>query len=253
MKGKAGILIIVNMVLLSSCYHRELIYSFKQSSGGVMTGSSCYYLAQIREYRNPKGISRFPDGGQTKEIRQVFGLFKTDTISRKTVLAARLGDVYGWPVRYKMRLDKNDSDIAFGIVNINLPDSINGIYMFNIGSGRIRRYSDEGTLPALSKTSSLIAYCSNKVLSLENYSEKTSVARYPLDSTPVFINWENEDEIFLFYSDPFRVMPLDLKSGTVNSCDKKYIANYSQEIGASEISKMVEKTSPDLKKLLDNQ
>ncbi len=253
MKSRIGILIIASILLLSSCYHRELAYSFKRSTGGVLTGSSCYYLAQIREYRNPKGISRFPDGGQTKEIRQLFGLFKTDTISKSTLLVAGLGDVNGWPVRYKTRIEKNGSDIAIGIVNINLPDSINGIYLYNISSGRILKYSDEEALPSLSESGSQIAYCSNKILSVEDYINKTSLARYTLDIKPVFISWGNENEILLFCSDPFRVMELDLRSGTVKSSEAEYIANYSQEIGASEISKMVEKTYPDLKELLDSK
>ena len=246
-------MIITSMIMLNSCYHRELVYSFEKSSGGVMIGSSCYYLAQIREYRNPKGISRFPDGGQTKEIRQIFGLFKTDSISKSTVLAARLGNVYGWPIRYKTRIEKDNANIAIGIVNINLPDSINGIYLFNLYSGRMLKYTDEEALPSILEKDSRIAYCSNKILSVENYINKISVARYPLDITPVYVNWKNENEIFLFYSDPFRVKVFDLKSGTIISSDVEYIANYNQEIGVSEINRMVEKTSPDLRKLLDNQ
>ncbi len=253
MKSKIGILIMTNILMLSSCYHRELVYSFEKSSGGVMAGSSCYYLAQVREYRNPKGISRFPDGGQTKEIRQIFGLFKTDSISKLTVLAARLGDVYGWPVRYKTRLEKNGSEIAIGIVNINLPDSVNGIYLFNLNSGRILKYSAEESLPALSKSGSQIAYFSNKILSVEDYRVKSPAIRFPLDIEPVFISWGNDDLIFLFCSDPFRVMELDLKTGKINSSDMGYIANYNQELGATEIKNIVNKTIPDLSKLLDNK
>jgi len=218
-----------------------------------MVGSSCYYLAQVREYRNPKGISRFPDGGQTKEIRQIFGLFRTDSISKITILAARFRDVYGWPVRYKTRLEKNGSVIVIGIVNINLPDSINGIYLYNIDSGRILKYSDKETLPALSKTGSRIAYCSNDILSVEDYSGKTSAARYPLDITPVFISWGNENEIFLFCSDPFRVMKLDLKTGKAVSSDMRYISNYYQELGVADLKDIVEIATPGLRKLLDDQ
>ena len=254
MKSNAGILIaVLCMLMLNSCYQRELVYSFNRSSGGVSAGSSFYYLAQVREYRNPKGISRFPDGGQTKEIRQLFGLFKTDSMSKSTVLVASLGDVNGWPVRYKARLEKNGTDIAIGIININLPDSINGIYLFNLDSGRMLKYSREEALPSFSKTGSQITYCSNKILSVEDYTDKTSIIRYPLDIEPVFISWGNEYMIHLFCSDPFRVMELDLKSGVVNSSDMDYIANYNQELGATEISRIIEKAPPDLKKLLDNE
>lgn len=253
MNIKISILAIITMLILSSCYHMELVYSFEKSSGGVMVGSSCYYLAQVREYRNPKGISRFPDGGQTKEIRQIFGLFKTDSINKKTVLAARLGDVYGWPVRYKTRIEKNNSDIAIGIVNINLPDSINGIYLYNIDSGKILKYSNEEASPTLAITGSQIAYCSNKILTVEDYSIKTSITRYPVEITPVYISWENENEIFLFCSDPFRVMKLNLQNGKIDSSGMEYISNYKQELGAADIKNIVTITTSELRKLIDNQ
>jgi hypothetical protein len=253
MKSKIGILIISGMIMLSSCYQRELVRSFEESSGGVMVGSSCYYLAQLREYRNPKGISRFPDGGQAKEIRQIFGLFKTDSISKKTILAARLGDVYGWPVRYKTRLEKNNSDIAIGIVNINLPDAINGIYLYNFDSGRIIKYSVFEALPALSETGTKIAFCSNKLVYVEDYSEKIQVATYPVDTVPVFISWGDENKILLFCSDPFRVMELNLKTGKIDSSDMKYISNYKQELGAADIKNIVTITTSELRKLIDNQ
>ncbi|OFY64587.1 MAG: hypothetical protein A2V64_04805 [Bacteroidetes bacterium RBG_13_43_22] len=245
-------IILFSFILLGSCYHKEPLYSFNISSGGVMIGSSCYYLAQVREYRNPKGISRFPDGGQTKEIRQLFGLFRTDTIHNTTVLATRFGDVHGWPVRYKTRLDKNDSLISIGIVNINLADSVNGIYLYNFDSGKTLKYSAAKALPSLSKTGTQIAYCNNKTVLVEDYSSNTSTARYLLETEPVFIDWEIENGILLFCSDPFRVMKLDLRTGTVSSSDMKYIANYSQELGVTEIRSIVSKSIPDLEKLLDN-
>ena len=247
------IVLIISLSILSLCYHRPPVCSFEISSGGVLVGSSCYYLAQVREYRNPKGISRFPDGGQVKEIRQIFGLFKTDSISRITVLATRFGDVYGWPVRFKTRLEKNRSDIAIGIVNINLPDSINGIYLYNISSGKIMKYSDEEALPALAITGSQIAYCSNKILSIEDYSSKTYAATYPVEITPVFISWSGEQEILLFCSEPFRVLKLNLETGKIDSSDMDYIANYKQELGTTEIKNMVKIPSSDLWRLLDSK
>jgi hypothetical protein len=240
------------ILVLSSCHSIKPEFSFKVSSGGIMIGSSCYYLAQIREYRNPKGISRFPDGGQTKELRQLFGLFRTDTTDHCTVLAARFGDVSGWPVRYKTRLEKNGSDIAIGIVNINFPDSVDGIYLYSYKTGEIHKYSDVKALPALFKTDSLIAYCSGKTLSVEDYRDKKREEVFQLDVDPVFISWRDEGILLLFCSDPFRVMEFNLKTGTAVSSDLKYVTNYNQEVGASEISRIVKRASPDLRRILDS-
>ena len=252
MKSKIGILVVINMLMLSSCYYREQVYSFNRSTGGVYAGSSCYYLARVREYRNPKGISRFPDGGQVKELRQLFGLFSTDTLSNRTEVAAILADVKGWPSRYKSRLEKNGTDIAIGIVNISFPDSVNGIYLYNLESGRILKYSGDGDMPTLSKTGTRIAYCRDKVLLVEDYSDKTLINSYSLDTVPVFLSWEDENKILLFCSDPFRVMVLDLKNDALNKSGMDYIPNYDQEVGATEIRKIIERSSPDLKKILDN-
>jgi hypothetical protein len=54
----------------------------------------------------------------------------------------------------------------------------------------------------------------------------------------VYITWENENETLLFYSDPFRVMTLDLQTGMINSSDLKYIANYDQELDIEEIIRL---------------
>ncbi len=252
MKSKIGILVVINMLMLSSCYYREQVYSFNRSTGGVYAGSSCYYLAQVKEYRNPKGISRFPDGGQIKVIRQLFSLFRTDTISNTTEVAAILGDVKGWPSRYKSRLEENGTDIVIGIANISFPDSVNGIYLFNLKTGRVLKYSGAGVLPALSRTGTRLAYCKDTMLFIEDYSDKSLLGRYPLDVEPVFITWGNENEILLFCSDPYRVMVLDLKNDALNKSGMDYIPNYDQEVGATEIRKIIERSSPDLKKILDN-
>ena len=253
MKSKIWILLPIIMLMLNSCYYRELVYSFDRSTGGVYAGSSCYYLARVREYRNPKGISRFPDGGQVKVLRQLFGLFRTDTLSNRTEMAVKLTDVKGWPSRYKTRLEENGTVIAVGILNISFPDSVNGIYLYNLVSGRILKYSGEGDMPTLSKSGTRIAYCNDSIVFIEDYSDKALIARYHLDVDPVFITWGNDDEIYLFCYNPFRVMVLDLNTGSVNQSELEYIRNYDQEVGATEIRKIVERSSPDIKRFLDNR
>ena len=253
MKSRIFILAVVIILMLNSCYYRELVYSFNRSSGGVYAGSSCYYLAQVKEYRNPKGISRFPDGGQIKVIRQLFGLFRTDTISNTTEIAAILGDVKGWPSRYKTRLEENGTVIAIGIENISFPDSVNGIYLYNLESGRILKYSGEGDIPTLSRIGTRIAYCNDSIVFIEDYSDKSLIVRYPLDIDPVFITWGNKNEILLFCYDPFLVLKLDLKTGYINQSESQYIRNYNQELNATQIRKIVERSPPNLKSFLDNR
>jgi len=253
MKSKIWILLSIIMLMLNSCYYRELVYSFDRSTGGVYADSLCYYLARVREYRNPKGISRFPDGGQVKVLRQLFGLFRTDTMNNRTEMAAILADVKGWPSRYKSRLEKNGTDIAIGILNISFPDTVNGIYLYNLRSGRILKYSGEGDMPTLSKTGTRIAYCRDKMLLVEDYSDKTPINSYSLDTVPVFLSWKDENKILLYCSDPFRVMVLDLKDGALKKSGMDYIPNYGQEVGATEIRIIVERSSPDLKRFLDNR
>lgn len=107
-------------------------------------------------------------------------------------------------------------------------------------------------LPALSKTGSLIAFCAGNKLSVEDYPAKERVAEFKLDIEPVFISWLNENMLLLFCFDRFRVLEFDLKSGTTGSSDLKYITNYNQEAGASEISRIIKTASPDLEEILDS-
>lgn len=238
------------MIMLTSCYYRELHYSFETSHGGVKVDSSYYYLAQVREYRLPKGISRFPDGGVSREIRQLFGLFKTDSIEKTTVLVAKLNDLIGWPVRYSTRLEKNDSYIAIGIINVNLPDTINGIYLFSVKDGSLRKYSGEKSLPSISNQASRIAYCVGNKLVIDDYSSNTTLFSYLLNATPVFISWKNDREILLFYANPFHVKILNLDNGKVSPTDLKYIPNYNQELDATTINRLIRESNPDLKGFL---
>lgn len=251
MKAKIWILILILMMILSSCYYREVVYSFNRSRGGVYEDNTCYYLAQVKEFRRPKGISRFPDGGTIKELRQLFGFFMTDTLADSTEVLAVMNDLSGWPSRYKTRLENNGTDIVIGIADISSPDPVNGIYFYNLNSGRFYKYSGEGVFPTLAKTGTRIAYCKDTILSVEDYSDKSLIDTYTLDTEPVYICWEDENRILLFCSDPFRVLELNLNSGKINSTELEYIKNYNQEVGIMEINRLTDRSSPDLKMLLD--
>ena len=241
------------MILLGSCYHKEINYSFTTSYGGVVVGSSYYYLAQIREYKMPKGISRFPDGGMSKELRQQFGIYKTDSIDKSTMLVAQMNDVQGWPVRFSSRIEKNNELIAIGLKNINLADSVDGIYFLNLKNGKFERYNHEKALPSLSPLKSEIAYCIGNKLCIDDFETHTALFCYVLNSEPVFVTWKNESEILLYFSNPFNVKILDINDGKVRQTDLKYISNFGQELNATQINNLIRESKPDLKKILDKK
>jgi len=234
--------------LLTSCYTRELYYSFEPSSGGVTAGESYYYLAQVREYRMPKGISRFPDGGMSKETRQVFGLFRTDSIQNKTFLIYTMPNIYGWPVRYSTRFDKNESFIVFGISNVSYPDSLDGIYLFNLKSNVVKKFSSNKALPTISDLGQ-IAYCVENKLSIDDI-DGTNLFSYILNEKPVFVDWKNTGEIYIFNSNPFRVQVIVLSTGKTTLTNNDYLSNYGQGIKKSDIIKVFNSSSPDLKGFL---
>ncbi len=235
-------------LLLSSCYTRELYYSFEPSHGGVTVGSSYYYLAQVREYRMPKGISRFPDGGMSKVTRQVFGLFKTDSLENSTKLVYKLPDVYGWPVRYSTRIDENDSFVVFGIVNVSFPDSLDGIYLYNLKNKSFSRYSKSKALPSISEFNQ-IAYCIDNKLSVDDI-DGTQLFSYILNSIPAFVDWNTNDEIYIYFSNPNSAQMLQLSTGKTSSTDFNCISNYAQEKSKSQILKVIKTSNPDLRELL---
>lgn len=235
-------------ILLTSCYTRELYYSFEPSHGGVTVGESYYYLAQIREYRMPKGISRFPDGGMSRETRQVFGLFKTDSIENKTFLVYRMPNIYGWPVRYSTRFDKNESFIVFGICNVSFSDSLDGIYLFNLRNNVLKKFSSNKALPTISDFSQ-IAYCVENKLSIDDI-DGTNLFSYILNEKPVFVDWKDNDEIYIYNPNPFKVKVVRLSTGKTTLTNNDYPSNYGQEITKSDIVKVFNSSSPDLKGFL---
>jgi hypothetical protein len=226
-------LALITLWLLSSCYHKELNYAFDPSYGGVVAGPSCYYLANVREFKMPKGISTFPDGGITKDVRQLFGLFRTDTLTNSTVLISRLGKIVGWPSRYSTRIDKNSSFIAIGIVNVTQADSVSGIYLYSFKSEKLEKYSKKGALPALSKDGLLLAYCINNKLVVDDYSTKTKLFSYLLNFEPVFV--------------------LNISTGRTSDSNLRYIKNFDQEIDIQKINKANGGSAEKSKAILDNK
>lgn len=244
-------LFVVLGLLLSSCYTRELYYSFEPSHGGVTVGSSYYYLAQVRESRMPKGISRFPDGGMSKETRQVFGLFRTDSLANTTQLVYQMPDIIGWPVRYSTRIDKNDSFVVFGIANVSFADSLDGIYLYNLKSNTLRRYSKSKALPSISEFNQ-IAYCVDNKLSVDDI-DGTQLFSYILNSKPVYVDWNTDDDIYIYFSNPNAVQMIKLSTGKTTNTDLNYISNYAQEKSKGQILRVIKSSNPDLKELLKEQ
>jgi hypothetical protein len=244
-------LVLIILWLLTSCYHKELHYAFDPSYGGVVAGPSCYYLANVREFKMPKGISTIPDGGMSKDVRQLFGLFKTDTLTNSTVLISRLGKIVGWPSRYSTRIDKNSSFIAIGIINVTQADSVSGIYLYSFKSEKLEKYSKKGALPALSKDGLYLAYCINNKLVVDDYSTKTKLFSYLLNFEPVFVTWKSADEIYLFISNPFRVKVLDLSTGRTSDSNLRYIKNFDQEFDIHKINKAIGGSAEISKAILD--
>lgn len=245
---KLYFLSVVLGLLLSSCYTRELYYSFEPAHGGVVVGSSYYYLAQVREYRLPKGISRFPDGGMSKETRQVFGLFITDSVMNQTFLVHKMDDIFGWPSRYETRIDRNDSFIICAIANVNFPDSLDGIYLLHLKNNNFKKYSNLKVLASISDFNQ-IAYCLDNKLSVDDI-DGTQLFSYVLNSKPVFVDWKTDDEILIYFSNPFSVQTIRLSTGKTTNTDLDYVSNYAQEKTKSQILKLIGKSNPDLKDLL---
>ena len=235
-----------------SCYNKTVEYSIETSYGGTVSGPFYYYMAEIKEYRSPKGISRFPDGGMSKILRKQFGIYRTDTINLKTSTVALFPQVSGWPSGYTTRMDSNDSCIVVGIYNLTAPDATDGIYLISTENGAIRKYNNLRAFPAFSPVQSEMAYCIGNNLIIDNYEKDSTILSFKLKSEPVFIEWNSENLILLFCSEPFRTEEIDIKHGMIRDSKLKYVSNYAQELDAGQIRKMIKISKPDFKEMLDN-
>jgi hypothetical protein len=212
--GRAGttgkLILLVLFLSLAACYHKEVCYSFTPSNGGVRVEGSVYYLAQAREYR----LSKFPSG-IAKELRQVFGLFRTDTANCTTTIAARLVDICAFESCYKSHLEHGDSFIAFGVYNVAYPDSVDGVYLFNLKRNSLTRVARVKSLPTMLPNGSLIAYFSGNRLIIDEVATRTTLLSYLLTSTPDFVSWKDAKTLLLCYPGAQAVLTLNLETGRI--------------------------------------
>ena len=202
-------------------------------------------------FKNQKALVPFLMAGMSKDVRQLFGLFRTDTLTSSNILVTKLGNVVGWPSRYSTRVGKNPWYIAIGIMNVTQPDSIDGIYLYNFKNEKLEKYSKVGALPSLSGSGSLMAYCIHNKLVIDDYESKNTLFSYLLNFEPVFVTWKSDNEIYIFFSNPFRVKVLNIKTGLTSDSRLKYIKNFDQEVGIERISKIFKGSPKGLKEILD--
>ncbi len=212
--GRAGtigkLILPVLFLSLASCYQKEVCYSFTPLKGGVRVEGSVYYLAQAREYR----LSKFPSG-IAKEQRQVFGLFRTDTAERSTTVAAQLADICAFESCYKSHLEHGDSFIAFGVYNVAYPDSVDGVYLFNLKRNSLTRITRAKSLPSMLPNGSLIAYFSGNRLIIDEVATRTTLVSYLLTRAPDLVSWKDAKTLLLCYPDAQTVQTLNLETGRI--------------------------------------
>lgn len=209
--GAIGKLVLLVLFLsLASCYQKEVCYSFTPSKGGVRVEGSVYYLAQAREYRQ----SKFPPG-IAKELRQVFGLFRTDTAEHSTTVVAQLVDICAFEPCYKSHLEHGDSYIAFGVYNVAYPDSVDGVYLFNLKRNSLTRIARAKSLPTMLPNGSLIAYFSGNRLIIDEVATRTTLVSYLLTSAPDFVSWKDAKTLLLCYPGTHPVQTLNLETGRI--------------------------------------
>jgi hypothetical protein len=238
-------ILLLILMILPSCYQKEIHTSFKPSDGGAMEGTNLYFLAQAREYRLPKGISRFPDGGRARELRQVFGLYVTDTLSGSTGLLYRLPDIQRWPAGYSTRLEAKSGLVVFGIRELSPPSVTgtpayagNGIYLHTPATGVTGKITVTPALPTLANGGGAIAWFENDTLTtLERSTGQYSV--FPVKANPAFIRWENPEYLLFYRRDTAQTLVFSFKDSELRTSQEPYLTHYGQAVKRSVILKAI--------------
>lgn len=246
MKIKLIILAAVIMLCNLSCYKKELSRTVEYSNGAWNESRTEFiFLRWERDFHQPGGISRFPDGGIPKYVRdeKFISVFNKDTGEVKALDKAK-GTPRGYPpsVRFSWKGDM----VVYKIWSADMKEnSSNPVVLIDMNSGETREFLSEGEKPELSPDAKRLATVKDNSVWIMNIDGTGGhIAFEPGEPELIFIIWDKADEMDLYLRDQgrFVVYTLDLNKGGLRRSGKPYLKNYGNE-STHDVLKMLNKES----------
>ena len=233
MKIKLIILTAVIMLFNLFCYKKELSRTVEYSAGTWNESRTEFiFLRWERDFHQPVGISRFPDGGIPKYVRddRFICVFSKDSGEVK-VLAEAIGTPRGYPpsVRFSWKGDM----VVYKIWSADTKEnSANPVVLIDMNSGERREFLSAGEKPELSPDVKRLATVKDNSVWIMNIDGTGGhIAFEPGEPELIFIMWDKVDEMGLYLRDQgkFIVYTLDLNKGELRRSGKPYLKHYGNK------------------------
>ena len=146
MRSITALILSAAAFLAGSIMYSKKIYCRQDFSYGLPLGTRIYFLFRRHRFRRPRGIARFPDGGQVRTVSDEVALFsyarESDTLTRLGVLSARPEP--GTNIRNaKLKMDRGVLYIAYKCNNrVRKPDAMQCRLLFDLETGDLRKLED---------------------------------------------------------------------------------------------------------------
>lgn len=227
----AAISLLSGLLELSCCCYERKITKIVEYSAGAWNdnGSRFIFMQWERDFRMPRGLARFPDGGIPKYLRDECFVCVYNKDSRSI---QKIGTAVGKPRGYPpaARFSWKGARAVYKIWNAHeVENAQNPIMLIDMDSFEQSEIIREGEKPELSPDASRVAYIKGNALCVFDMSRRES--KKLMDPAPlelVFTMWTKERTMDLHVRDrgKFSVYSLDIPKGALNKSGKPYLKNF---------------------------
>ena len=216
-----------------SCYQKEITKTVEYSPGAWDTDRKNYiFLRWERDYFMPKGITRFPDGGIPKYVRDetFVCMYSKDTNSVRVITEGE-GVPRGYPAsaRFSWKADF----IVYKIWNADEAQNLlNPVILLNLKTLESSKFFEIGEMPELSPSADRIASIrKNSIWLMKTDGTGGNIIFKSSGFELIFLMWEKENLMDLYVREKgrFTVYTLNLSDMSMNKSDKPYIQNFGND------------------------
>lgn len=230
----AALSLLSGLLGLSCCCYERKITKIVEYSAGAWNdnGSRFIFMQWERDFRAPRGLARFPDGGIPKYLRDECFVCVYDKDSGSI---QKIGTAVGKPRGYppEVRFSWKGTRAVYKIWNAyDVENARNPIMLIDMDSYTQREILREGEKPELSPDASRVAYIKGNALYIFDIAGRAGIkVMEPPFLELIYTMWNDERTIDLYVreSGRFAVYSLDIAQGRLSKSRKPYLKNFGNK------------------------
>lgn len=252
-----SVILISSLIFLSGCFSEEVLITEKTSPGTYGPGdNTILFFKSVKVFHEAKGLARFPDGGPIDILYYNVSLYSYDTVSANLNKITSLGEMKGWPSRWRSRLSSENHTISFSLQymspNIGTsPETFDfkpGIYYLSDTDNQLQLLAKEGTMVDVSPDGKKICYLTErdsiyKIYIADLTTKKIQTIKLLKDFVLIYPEWDKTGDNLLLYSKlktkkGYGVIKLNLVNKKLTPSSLSYKTNWGQELKRSNIKRL---------------